>query len=310
VRVDSLPRLGQQVRAIAGEVAWRQWAALGRVAVSPREAKAIVDPEALLLLSLGAAEWEARIGRLIPWWAKVGAGVLSVQRVKNLVSEYPPGLGAGLGRFARSAMTEGGDHRWRVLAGRTAAGAPRAKDAGASPIVSAPPALMLRLRLAFGVGIKADVLAFLLGMVGARRTVQEVARATRYYPRAVRRALEELAAARFVLAAPSAPISYHVDADAWGAVLGLAGGPPPWRAWQDAFAALAHLLGWLDDPATARGSAYLLSSRARDLAERHAGAFHPFGVALPDTGAFPGEAYLEPFTDAVRLWAERLLDMV
>jgi len=141
--------------------------------------KAIVDPEALLLLSLGAAEWEARIGRLIPWWAKVGAGALSVQRVKNLVSEYPPGLGAGLGRFPRSAMTEGGDHRWRVLAGRTAAGAPRAKDAGASPIVSAPPALMLRLRLAFGVGIKADVLAFLLGMVGARRTVQEVARATR-----------------------------------------------------------------------------------------------------------------------------------
>jgi hypothetical protein len=233
-----------------------------------------------------------------------------VQRAKNLVAEYPAGAGAALGRFARSAVTEGGDQRWRALAGRTTAGRARPKDLGAGPVVSAPPALMLRLRLAFGVGIKADVLAFLLGMAGGRCTVQQVARATRYYPRAVRRALEELAAARFVMAAPSAPISYQVDDKAWSAVLSLSGGPPPWRPWQDVFPFLSHLLAWLEAPATARASDYLLSSKARDLAEAHGAAFDGFGVALRDPAAFPGEAYLEPFTETTRQLVERLLDLV
>jgi hypothetical protein len=114
VRVYSLPKLGEQVRKVAAELAWRQWAALGRVAVASREARAIVDPEALLLLSLGLAEGDGRINRLIPWWAHVGARVLSVQRAKNLVAEYPAGAGAALGRFARSAVIQGGDQRWRA----------------------------------------------------------------------------------------------------------------------------------------------------------------------------------------------------
>jgi hypothetical protein len=310
VLADSLQQLSRQVRDVAGELAWRQWAALGRVAVSSHEAKAIVDPEALLLLSLALADGEARMARLLPWWAKVGARLLSVQRAKNLVSEYPPALSAALGKFARSAVEQGGDHRWRSLGGRTAIGVPRPKDVGVSPIVATPPSLVLRLRLAFGVGIKADVLAHLLGMAGARRTVQQVARTTRYYPRAVRRALEELAAARFVLAAASAPISYYVDAEAWGGVLAWPGGPPPWRPWADAFPVLARLSAWLDHPGTARASVYLLSSSARDLAEEHLDAFQQFGVALPSAEAFPGEAYWAPFTEAVRLWVGRLLDIV
>lgn len=305
----SLPKLGEQLRAIAAELAWRQWAALGQVAVSARQAQSIVDPEALLLLSLGLADRDGRIKRLIPWWAHVGARLLSVQRAKNLVAEYPPGTGAALGRFARSAVTDGGDHRWKALAGRTDAGPARPKDLGAGPLVSAPPALMLRLRLAFGVGIKSDVLAFLLGTAGERCTVQQVAGATRYYPRAVRRALEELAAAQFAMTASSAPISYQVDEKAWSALLSLRGGPPPWRPWQDVFAFMSQLLAWVEARATARASDYLLSSKARDLAEAHGAAFDGFGVALRDPGAFPGEAYLEPFTEATRQLVERLLDV-
>jgi hypothetical protein len=310
VRVDSRRQLSQQVRAIALELAWRQWAALGHVAAANRPVRSIVDPEALLLLSLARMDDEARIARLIPWWASVGARLLSVQRAKNLLADYPGELETALGRFARSAVEEGGDHRWRSVAGRTGVGAPRRKDVGASPIVTAPPSLVLRLRLAFGVGMKADVLAYLLGMVGARRTVQQAARATRYYPRAVRRALEELAAARFVMTAATAPVSYYVDPDAWTAVLGLRDGPAPWVPWARAFPLIRRILAWLDDPGAARASAYLRSSSARDLGEEHLGVFQDFGVSPPSPEAFPGEAYLEPFMGSVRLWAERLLDMV
>jgi hypothetical protein len=307
---NRVSRLGRQVRDVAGELAWRQWAALGRVAASSRQARGIVDPEALLLLSLHLADGEARMARLLPWWAVVGARLLSVQRAKNLASEYPAELEGALGRFARSAIQIGGDHRWRSVAGRTAIGTPRPKDVAAGPVVATPPSLMLRLRLGFGVGIKADVLAVLLGMAGAHRTVQQVARATRYHPRAVRRALEELAAARFVLAAESAPISYYVDAGAWTAVLAMPGGPPPWRPWADAFPLMAALSTWLAGPLTEGVSTYLLSSSARDLVERHLHAFQQFGVAPPSSEAFPGEAYWEPFADAVRLWVQRLLDVV
>jgi hypothetical protein len=268
-----------------------------------------VDPEALLLLSLHRMDDEPRIARLIPWWATVGARLLSVQRTKNLLAEYPSGRAGAVGRFARSAVRDGGDLRWRSIAGRTGMDAARRKDLGASPMVATPPALMLRLRLAFGVGIKADVLTYLLGMVGAPCTVQEIARATRYYPRAVRRALEELAAARVVLAAATAPISYHADADAWAAVLDLRGGPPPWRPWADAFLLITKLLGWLEAPVPAEGSSYVTSSTARDLAEEQLDTFRQFGVSPPSSEAYPGEAYLEPFTETVRNWVERLLDM-
>jgi hypothetical protein len=308
--VDSRRTLLEQGRAVAAELAWRQWAALGPVAASPRGARSIVDPEALLLLSLQRMDDEARLARLIPWWATVGARLLSVQRVKNLLAEYPPGLASAVGRFAWTAVREGGDHRWRSVAGRTGTGDARKKDLGASPNVATPPALMLRLRLAFGVGIKADVLAYLLGMGGAACTVQEVARATRYYPRAVRRALEELAVARVVLAAATAPISYHADASAWAAVLGLRDGPPPWRPWADAFLLITHLLEWLEDFQVAGASAYLQSSTARDLADVHLNAFQQFGVSPPSSDAFPGEAYLDPFIETARNWLERLLDMV
>lgn len=308
-RVDSPQKLLEQTRAVAAELAWRQWAALGPVAASPRGVRSIVDPEALLLLSLHRMDDEPRIARLIPWWATVGARLLSVQRTKNLVTEYPSGLAGALGRFARSAVRDGGDLRWRSIAGRTGMDAARKKDLGASPVVATPPALMLRLRLAFGVGIKADVLAYLLGMVGARRTVQEIAHATRYYPRAVRRALEELGAARVVLAAATAPISYHADADAWAAVLDLRDGPPPWRPWADAFLLIAELLGWLEASLPPDASSYVQSSRSRDLAETHLDAFQQFGVSPPSSDAHPGEAYLEPFMETARAWVERLLDL-
>ena len=139
--------------------------------------------------------------------------------------------------------------------------------------------------------------------------MQQVARATRYYPRAVRRALEELAAARFVMTAATAPVSYSVDPDAWTAVLGFRDGPPPWVPWTSAFPLMLRILAWLDDPAAARASAYLRSSSARDLAEEHLGVFQDFGVSPPSPEAFPGEAYLEPFMETARHWVERLLEM-
>jgi len=86
---------------------------------------------------------------------------------------------------------------------------------------------MLRLRLGMGVGIKADVLSFLLGRVGGHATIQEIAQATHYYGRAVRRAVEELAAAGFVQSRSTAPASFRVDMSKWHYVLDFDPDDPP-----------------------------------------------------------------------------------
>lgn len=140
------------------------------------------------------------------------------------------------------------------------------------------------------VGIKADVFAFLLGTGGARQTVTEIALATHYHNRAVRRAVAEMVVARFVEAVASAPATFRVLAEPWTAALNVEGDLPPWRYWQELFA-----LGAALDDAAESGrdeSPYLQASRARDVMEIHRRAFEVNAVPLTRPELHPGEAYL------------------
>lgn len=108
------------------------------------------------------------------------------------------------------------------------------------------PAIMLRLRLGFGVGVKADLITYLLARVHEWATVREISEATAYAPAAVRRAAEDLAAARLVESLERQPASYRITYGPWRTLLALEERPPRWASWQERFVFTTAFPHWVD----------------------------------------------------------------
>jgi hypothetical protein len=283
----------------ATQVVWQQWQAIGATASSPRKARAIVDPEALVLLSLGLRDYERRLWDILAWWGAAGSPLLSVQRIKNLVSRYPEPVGLRLGEFALLAFETGSDFRWKALTGSNHGPKVRRQKKGrAEPEVIEPSALVLRLRLGLGVGVKTDILSYLLGIRGSWASVKDMAAATCYSNRAIRRAAEEMAAARLIYAKAGTPTEYHVYPQLWAQLLEIREPIPSWRFWHAPFAFVAHCLQWMEENIS-RDATYVMSSHARDLFERHRQAFTWNQIAVPEPGDYRGVDYLEAFSDTV-----------
>jgi hypothetical protein len=291
------------LREAAAEAAWTQWSAISTVAASRRAARSIVDPEALSLVSMALRDHEPRLWSAVVTWAQSGARLLSVQRAKNLVRLFPAPVRERLAEFAVLAMREGGDRRWRSFGGSprpTAAPLAQSRPKKGVPLLAGGAALMLRLRLGLGVGIKPDVLAYLIGNAGRPSPVVPIARATGYQGRAVRRALEELAAAGFIESRPRTPVAYRVDNAKWAGLLEFEPQqPPPWHEWAVLYALAAALDEWSRDLPQ---SELVLASEARDLVGAHLRAFD--GVpGVPTLDKYRGGAYIAPFAQAIEACA-------
>lgn len=159
----------EQCRQAVLDAVWNQWSVLGgqaggRITV-PRS---IVDPEALLLYSCATRDDDPRLWDFVGGLLALAPSLLSVQRTGNLAAHYPKGVRAILAEAAAIAATDGRDARWKPLA---AGARPRPYHARKvyqpAGHVGLPAALMVRLRLAFGVHARSDVLAFLLGIAPA-----------------------------------------------------------------------------------------------------------------------------------------------
>lgn len=150
------------------EVLWRQWRAIGAAAAGA-DARLVVDPEVLLLASLVMRRYEPRLETTMADWLESGSMLISTQRLKNLAKRFPSTPDDSLRWVAGVSFHHGRDHRWRRLAeeGEVGSHAPvgerpyRPKSAG--PALRTPPAFLLRVRTAFGHGIKPDLLAVLHG---------------------------------------------------------------------------------------------------------------------------------------------------
>lgn len=248
---------------------WRQWNALGATGGASDAPRTTLDPEALVLASTLLLDRERRLGDFLLWWANTGACLLSVQRTRSLLKVLPGTAAESRAPFAASAV-QAGDRRWKSLAG------PRGLDARpgkgtAAPMLTTPAALVLRLRAAFGVSAKADVIALLLGLERAA-TVRDIAEAAGYTTVAVRSALSEVALAGFATETGATPTAYRATRrEAWTELLNAP--PLAWGFWAERYAVLLDIAAW-GAQAEARGwSAYVASSKARDLTERHARAF-------------------------------------
>lgn len=302
----SRAELADQLRAAALDVLWRQWRAVGGQTATSGGARAIVDPEALVLLSLTLMDDEPRLADILHDWTILNSDLLSVQRLKNLASEYPEATKKRIAWLARIACEEAKDLRWRSL---LAVVRPRHGQASSDALVRTnkrrairvrldePATLALRLRLGFGVGAKADVLVFLIGSASGAATVREIAAETGYTVAAIRRAAEDMAAARLLHSTTGQPVTFRADPQAWGGVLGLPDGLPPWRSWHQRFAFIAAYLSWAEATSAKPFTPYTFGVKGRELLERHKSAFERDHImvwsehsAVPDWGAFVFDA--------------------
>lgn len=309
--MSALGDLASRAAACAADVCWRQWRALASAGIGTDVARSIIDPEALVVLSLLVRRTERRIDDHLLWWAESGASLLSVQRMRTLLADAPRRVAQDLGEFAAAAV-RGGDVRWKVFVaqGQSPLEARRGKGPRELQLL-VPSTLMLRLRAGFGVGVKADLLTFLIGVSAVaepsiRATVESIAKSISYSVASTRRAATDMALARLIEASSDRPAQYAIDARSWSEALKLRDPPsvgdprgrnhvPTWRSWSQVFAFLAACITLGEDEAIAAAPPVVQASHLRDVAEHHRRSLAWNGIEWVDPRQFPGALYLNAF---------------
>jgi len=282
------------------EVCSRQWTSLGGLGRAldrrdPRGYRNLVDPEALILASLVARKADPRLEERLGWWARVGVRHTSVQRMRTMVRSYPSSVVEAWGAFAAAAARHGGAS-WKAHADLAGASVVRERTHGEldEPSLAEDAALLLRLRMGFGVNAKADLLAFLIG--SAERlplSAAVIARELAYSESAVKRAAGEMARAHLIQELMGHPMTYSVDSKSWRSLLEIEEDPPRWRPLALVFPFVAHSLEWASDDGALGEN--LHASRARDLFETSRTDLERLGLRIARPERYVGEEFESAF---------------
>ena len=227
--------------------AWSQWSSIGALAVgSPQVDDEIVDVEALILGSLGLARREPRLRTLATDWTVMNSELVSIARIRALMEGPFAGADLGVSELAHLVSTTGGDARWRALVpDREASGVLGGKKKERKAM---PPrwrearTLLLQLRRGFGVGMKPDLIAILLGSHGAWMDVSTLCDLSGYSVAGVRRAADDMANAGLIETSSGHGRAFRTNVSAWTTLLPSIGSPV-WRRRADGF---AFVLRWQD----------------------------------------------------------------
>jgi hypothetical protein len=297
--------LARDVRNAGATAAWIQWQALGAQAAA-RSPSAIVDPEALVLFSLWLADDEPRVRDFLRGLAGLSSRLLSVQRLKGAMSAFPAGTEQRLGSFASLVLAAGKDPRWSRLATASPTWPTRSgKVASPTPRLREPGSLLLRLRTGFGVDVRTDTLAYLIGRSGSWAGVREIAEDLCYAKYSVRLACAALADSGLVVAKSDRPVTYYADPGRWTAALDLHS-ESAWHPWVKVYAFVLRLGEFLTEPHLATASDALAASLAREFVMEHAQILTQLQLDVPDPHAHLREAYLPAFERSVGALVEWL----
>ncbi len=175
--------------------AWIQWIALGVDAVGERD-DAVVDPEALIALTAELGDADARLRDLSTDWCVAYGRYVNGSRLKQVVRELGTPSGA-IGEYVATVAAAGGPS-WPTATRPRPDYVRREK----ARLDSAEPRARLRIRLraAFGVNARADVLAALLATSPGGLNAADLARVTRFTKPNVASALDALLLAGLVTA--------------------------------------------------------------------------------------------------------------
>ena len=182
--------LSDRLRDALVQRAWAQWIALGVSAVG-RPEESVVDPEALVALTAELGDADARLrDTSIDWCVSYGRYV-NTTRLRRVVEEMATRPEA-IGEYA-ATVAAGGGPRWPMASDPR----PGYRSRGKAHLehLDSAPRLILRLRAAFGVNARADVLAALALRSGTALSLADLARITRFTKRNVALTVDALALA-------------------------------------------------------------------------------------------------------------------
>lgn len=311
---------------------WRQWSAIGVIGYSESPEMRVVDPEALLLLTLTVARHDARLYDAVLEWLDLNADLLNAQRLQNLAPSFGPHARAGLGAIAgnlgrRSAVApkwtklstipglEGEEPLFLLPGGRPLpmpdtydehfrrhglmrAPAIRRGVAQAFPTTGQAP-LLLRLRALLGVSIRCEILCLL----GASDEIHPslAAKLLGHAPRTTQDVLAVMARSGVVQVRTSARAKYYALVPGILDDLLRPDGPTPWMNSVPLFQALEAVWLGLADSVERELSPPLLASQWRRTARDVRPLLGDSGLGQPlrDESLFPGVAYHEVYVEDV-----------
>jgi hypothetical protein len=282
------------------DVLWRQWRAIGGAATGQPVSRQ-VDPEVLCLASLFFRDHEPRLWIAMTDWIRFGAPLLSVQRFKNIAKQFPD-MKDGVKALALVAWQEGKDARWKPVAGasrRSSRTRTSPKQRSAGPALSAPAALLLRLRAAFSVGVKADLFAFLMGQP-FRVTVSSAAESLGYAVPTIFRALQDFRAAGMAESADlRSATEYWVNTLSWHALLGGEHGIVRWGFWREILVYICAAVTLEGRAEHRRSSEYAQATSLRALAMQHEAGLVRSGIIEREVPRAPSLLEWREFHNAV-----------
>lgn len=216
----ALPLLLESTEQIALEMVWDQWSELGAPTASQQQRKprkSLVDPEALLLASICLLSLDKQLREAVRWWISAGSTMTSITRLKRLLPLFPSSAESMLARVADLAVASQ-DLRWATLTtGNTIRRLEPTEDTVA---VVNPAALVLRMRLIFGINPTADIITYLLGRGRQAATVRQISATTAYARSSVHRVLDSLVAAKIAGRNRTHPATFELCAEGWLELLG------------------------------------------------------------------------------------------
>lgn len=154
---------------------WAQWIALGVEAVGTKDSS-VVDPEALIAVTAELGDMDARLRDASTDWCVAFGRYVNGSRLKQVVREMGTAADS-IGEYVATVTAAGGP-AWPMATRARADYKPRGRARMDS--ATSPARLRIRLRAAFGVNARADVLAALLSEPRTGLSVSDLARRTRF----------------------------------------------------------------------------------------------------------------------------------
>lgn len=180
--------LSDSLRDALVQRAWAQWVALGVSAVGPAEEQ-VIDPEALVALTAELKDTDARLRDTSTDWCIAYGRYVNATRLRRVAEEIGSGADA-MGEYA-ATVAAGGGPQWPMATDPRSGY--RNRDKAHLDHFDSAPRFVLRLRAAFGVNARADVLAALALRPGSALTLADVAGITRFTKRNVALTVDALA---------------------------------------------------------------------------------------------------------------------
>jgi hypothetical protein len=318
------------------DFAWRQWAQIGVSATVAGADRWAVDPEALILFTIGIGRRDPRLFDEMLDWMAFNHELLSMQRLRNLAGRFPvpAGLVAAVTAWTRQAAPEDlptsqqdGPDQVResvfspdvlafvpqpdpVFAGHGFIRPPAARTGKShEPDPALPVNLSFRLRHLFGPGGRSEAMRVLLTYPDGPLDAARIADEAGFNKRNINDVLTSLTTSGVIRAA-WAGNERHFTAhrERWALFLNLPGPAdlPSFVSWVHLLPAALEISMWLDAKTDTPESEYLIASQARRLMNRLTRDLEAADIDIQHRLPAHGAAYLPVFAETSNALLDRL----